>query len=343
MLNGERYGLDRSEKANIEDRGGQLHQHRRAGGLQGHCGADARQDQLRHHPQRAGRSGGNGLSGAASHLGGTRAVRQGLPPVRQRADGAQGPVSRGDGQNQQRPVRPDEAGGSGHQSGGPDGVQLCGVSHLYGGGPPDRRHGAALRADRRGRRQLHRRGDAVGQSGEEPADAAGSAGGGGDAASAEPPAEHAFHRRGTGKDERHPHEPQRAGDGTVVPAAEPCHRVRLLPVGGIPAPTGVHQRCQPASEVSGVPGHRQGPRSHELHGGQQGGPAGAPERRAHANPHRAGKCQRRPEGEQRGHRQLRHRRQYARPRGRGGTHPYGLCRRGGAAQLLCREPEPDVW
>ena len=72
-------------------------------------------------------------------------------------------------------------------------------------------------------------------------------------------------------------------------------------------------------------------------------PAGAPERCAHADPYRAGKRQRRPEGEQRGHRQLRHRGQHAGSGGRCGPHPHGLRRCGGAAELLCREPEPYVW
>ena len=105
----------------------------------------------------------------------------------------------------------------------------------------------------------------------------------------------------------------------------------------------VYQRRQPAAEVPGVPGHRQGPRPDELYGRQQGGPACAPKRRAYADPHRAGKRERRPEGEQRGHRQLRHRRQYARTGGRGRTDPYGLRRCGGAAELLCGESEPYVW
>lgn len=48
---------------------------------------------------------------------------------------------------------------------------------------------------------------------------------------------------------------------------------------------------QPAAEVPGVPGHRQGPRAHELYGGQQGGSSGAPERRTHADPHWPRKCQ----------------------------------------------------
>ena len=138
-------------------------------------------------------------------------------------------------------------------------------------------------------------------------------------------------------------QPVGAGVRPVVLTFEPGDGVRLHAAGGKPAPAGVHQRRQPAAEVPGVPGHRQGPRPDELYGGQQGGPACAPERRAYADPHRAGERERRPEGEQRGHRQLRHRRQYARTGGRGRTDPYGLRRCGGAAELLCGEPEPYVW
>ena len=97
---------------------------------------------------------------------------------------------------------------------------------------------------------------------------------------------------------------QRTGVRPMVPDFEPGDGVRRVAAGGVQPPAGVHQRRQPAAEVPGISGYRQGPRPDELYGGQQAGAACACRGRAHADTHRAGKRQRRAEGEQRGDRQL---------------------------------------
>ena len=115
-----------------------------AGGLQGHRPEDAWQDQLRHHPQRAGGPDGDGLSGTAPHLRRTGPLRQGLPAVCQRADGAPVPEPGGGGKAQHLPGREAGGNGPGHGPGGPDGLVLCVLSRLRRGGPQNRRHRAAL-------------------------------------------------------------------------------------------------------------------------------------------------------------------------------------------------------
>ena len=145
------HGIDRPEKANIKDRGGRLCGHGGAGELQGHCREDARQDQLRHHPQRAGGSGGDGLSGAAPHLRRPGSLRQGLPALRQRTHGA--PCAAGGGGREHPPLphRENVSGGSGDGPSGPDGLQHGGLPRLCRGGPHPSGDGAAVRPHCRGR------------------------------------------------------------------------------------------------------------------------------------------------------------------------------------------------
>ena len=243
------------EKANIEDRGGELHRHRRAAGFQGHRRADAGKGQLRYRPQRAVRAERHGLSGAAPHQRRTDTLPAGLPAVRQRVDGTQAHLRRG-GRPDQRHAA---AGAEGHRSGDrqdrPDGVQLCGLPHLRRGGSHRRRHRKAVRVDRRGQCVGDRSGDAVGQPGEKPPDAAESPAGGGDAAPNQPPAEHPLYRHRFGGDERPSDEPVGSGQRAMVFAAESGGGVRRRAFEGVPAARGVHQRRQPAAEIPGVPGH----------------------------------------------------------------------------------------
>ena len=108
-----KHGSEREKKENTRRRRGRLHRDGRAGRQQGHRAERGPGLLLGHDPQRAGRAGRDGLSRAAAHLRRPRADGDGLPALRQRADGEAEVLDRRE-RGPQPPSQPEAAGARRH-------------------------------------------------------------------------------------------------------------------------------------------------------------------------------------------------------------------------------------